>query len=52
MSKYYKFERGLGKKEIGIAPVRCIGCRKANVPFRKKTIKGKKVYVCEECKDK
>lgn len=48
---YYKFERGLGKDDIQIAPNRCVKCKKANGTFHKRTIKGKKVYICKECKE-
>ena len=49
---YYKFERGLGKEDIQIAPIRCIRCKGAGVTFIKKIIKGEKVYICRECDDK
>lgn len=51
MIRYYRFERGLGKKEIGIAVRRCLKCRKANVTLYAIDDLGKKAYACKECKD-
>ncbi len=44
---YHKFERGLGKKDIQIAPNRCYTCNIAETLYSIK-IKDKKVYVCKE----
>ena len=48
---YYRFERGLGKKDIGIAIRRCLNCKKGRVTlYAVDDGTGKKAFACEECK--
>lgn len=51
MGKRYRFERGLGKEDIGIAVYCCLNCRKTGATlYAVDDGRGNKAYVCENCK--
>lgn len=52
MTNYYRFERGLGKKEIGLAWRRCLKCRKSGVTlWGVDDGYGRRAFACKDCKN-